>query len=160
MTYKISDFTQVEDETNRWVDESGIFFVGREGQTIEELVTELNTPFTSPAVPSDFVNAERRRRIEAGKIIDGMKITGREEDARNLQALFSVAQLRIAGGDTNTTTLFRDGNNVDHDLTPGQIANLFLQSSAFVSDVYAASWALKALDPIPSDFADDGNWPS
>lgn len=66
----------------------------------------------------------------------------------------------MASGDTTTTTFFRDGNNVDHELTPKQIVNLFLQSSGFVSDVYAASWALKALDPIPADFADESNLPS
>ncbi|TDQ19826.1 hypothetical protein DEV91_12418 [Phyllobacterium brassicacearum] len=87
------------------------------------------------------------------------RLTGRDEDARNLQALLSVAQIRIASGDTTTTTVFRDGTNVDHELTPHQIVNLFLQSSAFVSDVYAAAWALKALEPIPSDFSDDSHWP-
>ncbi len=67
---------------------------------------------------------------------------------RNLQALLSVAQIRIASGDTSATTVFRDGNNVDHKLTPPQIVNLFLQSSAYVTEVYAASWALIAFDPI------------
>ncbi|WP_457299179.1 DUF4376 domain-containing protein [Phyllobacterium sp. P5_D12] len=159
MTYTIEDFTPVDGEANQWMHVTDGLFVGREAQTVESLVAEANAPFVL-AISSEAVNVERRRRIEAGKIIDGMKITGREEDARNLQALFSVAQLRMASGDTSTTTLFRDGDNADHDLTSAQIINLFLQSSAFVSDVYAASWALKALDPIPADFADDTNWPS
>lgn len=32
-------------------------------KTLESLVAEVNVPFVGPAVPSDFVNAERRRRI-------------------------------------------------------------------------------------------------
>jgi hypothetical protein len=115
-------------------------------------------PPAEPISPEN-VNAERQRRIEAGKEIDGVLVTGRDEDARNLQALLSVAQLRIASGD-NTTTLFRDGTNTDHQLTPAQIVDLFLQSTSYVSEVYAASWALKALDPIPADFADGSHWPA
>ena len=104
---------------------------------------------------NDGMRLSRRRRgnsnlvwVEAGKVIDGVLVTGRQEDARNLQALLSVAQIRIASGDTSATTVFRDGNNVDHKLTPPQIVNLFLQSSAYVTEVYAASWALIAFDPI------------
>ncbi|MBB3144950.1 hypothetical protein FHS21_001351 [Phyllobacterium trifolii] len=160
MTYNIEDFSPVEGEANQWLHEIDGLFVGREGQTLESMVEEANAPLVKPAISGERVNAERHRRIEAGKSIDDVRVTGRDEDARNLQALLSVAQLRIAGGDTTTTTVFRDGNNVDHELRPAQIVNLFLQSSAFVSDVYAAAWALKALDPIPVDFADDSHWPA
>lgn len=85
--------------------------------------------------------------VEADKVIDGVLVTGRQEDARNLQARLTVAQIRIASGDTSATTVFRDKNNVDHELTPPQIVNLFLQSSAYVTEVYAASWPANA--PIP-----------
>ncbi|MEQ1407789.1 DUF4376 domain-containing protein [Neorhizobium sp. Rsf11] len=107
----------------------------------------------------DAINAERTRRIIAGKIINGIHVTGRDEDARNLTNLALGAQVRIAGGDTTTLTTFRDGDNIDHDLTPQEIMSLWQQSSEYVSALYAASWALKALDPIPADFADDGYWP-
>ncbi|MGN7770784.1 DUF4376 domain-containing protein [Phyllobacterium sp. 22552] len=113
----------------------------------------------APEITADIINAERQRRIESGKVISGVLVTGRDNDARNLQALLSVAQIRMAGGDTETVTVFRDGNNVDHELTPPQVVNVFLQSTAFVSEVYAASWKLKVLDPIPADFADDNHWP-
>lgn len=106
----------------------------------------------------DGINAERTRRIVAGKIVDGIRVTGRDEDARNLTNLALGAQLRLAAGDTETLTTFRDGDNVDHELTPPQIMSLWQQSSEYVSALYAASWALKALDPIPADFADDSHW--
>lgn len=111
-------------------------------------------------ISGEAVNAERARRIVAGKVIDGVYVTGRAEDARNLMSLAMVAQMRIAGGDTITTTVFRDGNNVDHDLTPSQILSIWQQSAAYVSALYDASWALKAMQPIPADFAGDGYWPA
>ncbi|WJR66931.1 DUF4376 domain-containing protein [Neorhizobium sp. CSC1952] len=107
----------------------------------------------------DAINAERTRRIVAGRVIDGIRVTGRDEDARNLTNLALAAQLRLAAQDTETLTTFRDGDNVDHELTPPQIMSLWQQSSEYVSALYAASWALKALDPIPADFADNSYWP-
>jgi len=113
-----------------------------------------------PVIASADVNAERDRRIVAGKMINGIAVTGRDEDARNLTSLALAAQLRIANGDTATTTTFRDGNNTDHDLTPPEMLALWQGSAAYVSALYEASWAIKALDPIPADFDADSRWPS
>jgi hypothetical protein len=113
----------------------------------------------APPVTGDVVNAERLRRIVAGKVVDGVHVTGTDEDARNLTNLALAAQLRLAAGDMSTVTVYRDGDNFDHELTPLQVMSLWQQSSAYVSALYAASWALKALDPIPADFADDRYWP-
>jgi hypothetical protein len=107
---------------------------------------------------NELVNAERQRRMVAGKVIDGVAVTGRDEDARNLTNLALGAQLRIAGGDLSTPTTFRDGNNVDHALTPPQVLSLWQQSAAYVSELYASSWAIKAMDPPPADITDDQYW--
>lgn len=123
------------------------------------LVTSEQKAQTAHQLAERLVNAERARRIEVGKVIDGVWITGRDEDARNLTNLALGAQLRIGSGDVTTSTVFRDGNNVDHDLTPPQILSIWQQSAAYVSDLYAASWALKALTVIPEDFAEDQHWP-
>lgn len=104
------------------------------------------------------INRERTRRIELGKVIDGVYVTGRDEDARNLTNLAMGAQLRIAAGDTSLTT-FRDGNNLDHSLTPVQVISIWQQSAAYVSALYAASWTLKATQPIPQDFTNNAYWP-
>lgn len=111
-------------------------------------------------VTSPEVNAERDRRIVAGKIINGVFVTGRDEDARNLTNLALAAQLRLASGDTTTLTTFRDGDNVDHDLTPPQVLSLWQLSATYVSDLYAASWALKAENPIPTDYDSNTHWPA
>jgi hypothetical protein len=103
------------------------------------------------------VNRERGRRLVAGKVFDGVQLTGSDDDIRNLTNLALGAQLRLLAGDT-TQTIFRDGDNTDHSLTPEQIISLWMQSSAYVSDLYAKSWALKAMEPIPSDFTNDIYW--
>ena len=107
----------------------------------------------------EAVNAERARRIVAGAVLGGVHVTGRDEDTRNLTNLALAAQLRMAGGDTTTLTTFRDGDNVDHDLTPPQMLALWQQSAAYVEALYAASWTIKAMDPPPADVADDELWP-
>ncbi|MCA0027326.1 MULTISPECIES: DUF4376 domain-containing protein [unclassified Mesorhizobium] len=106
------------------------------------------------------VNAERDRRIVTGKTIDGIAVTGRDEDARNLTNLALGAQLRLGQGDTATLTTFRDGTNTDHDLTPPQVLSLWQQSATYVSALYAASRVIKAMDPLPSDVTADELWPA
>jgi hypothetical protein len=104
------------------------------------------------------INRERTRRIEAGKIIDGIYLTGRDEDIRNLTNLALAAQLRIMTNDSSTT-IYRDGNNIDHELAPTQILNLWQKSSVYISSLYASSWALKAKVPIPNNISSDEFWP-
>ncbi|THK38679.1 DUF4376 domain-containing protein [Ensifer sp. MPMI2T] len=115
-------------------------------------------PYVPPVPTGDQVNAERQRRIIAGAVIKGVHVTGRDEDIVNLTNLALAAQVRIAGGDTTTLTTYRDGGNVDHDLTPPQMLDLWMQASARVSAIYQTSWALKAMNPIPADFANDSYW--
>lgn len=124
------------------------------------IITAEQKAAEASAVLSAAVNAERQRRIAAGKVIDGVHVTGSNEDARNLTSLALAAQLRLASGDTETTTTFRDGGNVDHQLMPAQVLSLWQQSAEFVSELYAASWALKAMEPIPEDFPNDAYWPA
>lgn len=106
-----------------------------------------------------LINKERERRIAVGKVIAGVHVTGSERDRANLSDLAFAAQLRLASGDTTTATPFRDGTNVVHDLVPMQMIDLWQQSASYVSEIYAASWALKAMEPIPQDVESDENWP-
>lgn len=136
---------------------------------IEQLLGNLDLRFiggrlvvvTPPpaTVSGNDINAERSRRILAGKVIDGVHVTGSDEDARNLMSLALGAQMRLAAGDTEAVTTFRDGDNVDHELTPAQLLSLWQQSAAYVSALYAASWALKAMEPVPAEYENDSYWP-
>lgn len=120
-------------------------------------------PYMPPAPGSSDVNAERQRRIVDGKSFNGIRVTGRDEDVRNLTNLALAAQIRIGGGDTTTLTTYRDGDNVDHDLTPPEILSLWEQASAYVSALYATSWAMKDgtgdfTGGIPDDYTADIHW--
>lgn len=131
------------------------------GREIYDLAVQgVVAPYGPPLPITDAdVNAERQRRIVVGTVINGVCVTGRDVDARNLMSLALIAQMRIAAGDDATPTTFRDGDNVDHDLTPPQIVSMYQESAAFVSALYQASWDIKAMDPIPADFAADQYWP-
>lgn len=129
----------------------------RHRREISELGITIE-PYVPPAPTGDDVNAERQRRIIVGAVINGVHVTGRDEDIVNLTNLALAAQVRIGNGDTTTLTTYRDGGNVDHDLTPPQMLDLWMQANARVSAIYAASWALKAMNPIPANFADDSYW--
>lgn len=105
-----------------------------------------------------LINVERERRIKHGTMINGVRVTGRDQDIRNLTNLALGAQLRVAAGDVTTVTIFRDGDNVDHALTPPQLLSLWQQANAYASALYARSWSIKAMDPLPADIADDALW--
>lgn len=128
------------------------------------IVSPDTPPTMTPMVTDAMVNAERDRRVAFGATvqIDGygtVPLQGRLQDQTNLLGLVTAASLRLAAGDTATTTKFRDAANVDHDLTPGQIIEMWSKGSAWISAVYQASWVIKAMDPIPADFSDDSRWP-
>lgn len=124
-----------------------------------------NTPLDIHIGPQgDAVNAERERRILAGTAvpvlgIGEIPVQGRDEDTRNLQGLGMAALARLMVGDSGTVTAFRDASNVMHNLTPPQVLDLWRKSAAYVEQVYQASWTIKAMTPIPVDFADDSYWP-
>ncbi|MFN7125299.1 MAG: hypothetical protein ACK4M8_05410 [Allorhizobium sp.] len=117
------------------------------------------------APSSDDVNSERDRRIDAGTTVtvEGygpIPLQGREKDQRNMLGLQAAASMRLAAGDNITLTKFRDAENVDHMLTPSQIVELWSKGAAWISDTYEASWDIKALDPIPADYAtNESYWP-
>lgn len=111
------------------------------------------------------VNAERERRIAAGATVSvigagNIPVQGREADVRNLQGLGLMALARVSAGDTSTVAVFRDAGNVDHDLTPPQVLELVQGAAAAAEAIIQASWAIKAMDPLPDDVAADELWPA
>ena len=140
-------------------DEQWLEFLSFQGQRKWDGAAVVPYEPPPPVVTADDVNAERQRRIVAGRVLNGIRVTGRDVDARNLMSLALIAQMRIASGDTTTPTTFRDGDNLDHDLTPLQILTMWQESAAFVSALYQASWDIKAMDPIPADYTADQYWP-
>ena len=128
-------------------------------------IVEPETPPTvEPLATAAMVNAERDRRIAAGTAVEitgygVVPLQGRIQDQTNLLGLATAATLRIAAGDVDTLTKFRDAVNLDHFLTPLQIVEMWSKGAAWISSVFEASWELKAAEPIPLDFATDTYWP-
>lgn len=115
-------------------------------------------------VNSDSVNAERDRRIRVGKTFTvpgygAVAVEGREVDMRNLGALGTAALAAIGAGQDAATMQFRGADNTIHTLTWAQMFALWQLSTAYVSAIYSASWALKDAPPIPADYANNSYWP-
>jgi hypothetical protein len=125
---------------------------------------DLPVPRSAPrAIPADeasvLVNRERQRRIEVGKDFGGVWVTGSDRDQVNLLALKDTAKDLQAAGIDAAVIPFRDGNNIEHILTAAEIIDLANAGKMYVSAIYQASWALKAMDPFPVDYTDDAYWP-
>lgn len=128
--------------------------------------TETGEPVSRQTPPqrdqrelSIAANRERQRRIEAGKMIDGVHVTGSDRDQVNLIALKDTARDLAAAGVSAAIIPFRDGANVEHMLTPAQMMAIADAGKVYVTAIYQASWALKAMTPIPQDVENDQYWP-
>lgn len=143
---------------------------GFEGQTItastEPAVQAwLNERYPVPGPDRQQVTDHAEHLIEQGVtlsitgVTEAVYVQGRDKDTRNVQGLVTAASLRLGAGDTTTLTPFRDGNNITHQLVPAQVIEMWQKSAAYVSAVYAASWAIKD-GTIAADFHSDARWPA
>jgi len=111
------------------------------------------------------IHEERTRRIEAGTKLtltdhpSQVHPQGRPVDRANMSDMAQLSQILIASGDTTTMIPFRDADNIDHQLTPAQIVELYMKCFEYVQAVMVASWALKDGPPV-GNVSDDANWPA
>jgi hypothetical protein len=105
------------------------------------------------------VTAEAQRRIVEGVTINGLPIRGTPADLVNLLALADTARDMVGGGKSTPLIPFRDADNVVHTLTPQEMLDLANAAKQYVSEIYAASWALKDAETVPEDYADGKYWP-
>lgn len=109
------------------------------------------------------VNTKRLQVITAGTDVEitghgTVALQGRPEDQTSLQGLAFGAQLRLSAGDSSTLMDFNDRQNVLHQLAPIQMIQLWQMGAAFVSAIYARSWAIKEMDPSSTDVDDPALW--
>ncbi|MEO0720853.1 MAG: hypothetical protein AAFY43_01755 [Pseudomonadota bacterium] len=117
--------------------------------------------FTAPAEPAPTeaqVRAELARRMEAGKEFSvtgyGQNVLVEGTQAILLDLIFRKDQV-TSGALTVTWT----SNGIAHTLTAAQYLELYTKALTYGEQLRAAMHAIIALDPIPSDFADDTRWP-
>lgn len=124
----------------------------------------------APEPTGEDVNAERARRIEAGRSFNvtgygPVPLTGRDGDQVSLMGLLIKAQGARALGVTAPVITLRDGVNVNHQLTPDQAIELISAGTAWIESVMKVSWDMKDRvgdfeDGVPYDFTDDQYWPT
>ncbi len=115
------------------------------------------------------VNAERQRRVEAGRdfTVSGygdVPLTGRDQDQVALMGLLIKARALKETSVTDAVLTVRDADNENHLLTPDQMIELVSGGMAWIESVMAVSWAMKdGTAPfesgIPENFEDDQWWP-
>lgn len=126
----------------------------------------FSPPAPQPVTPTSLdIDRERERRIALGVTVSlstGKSFTVQtrdERDWRNVNGLGTAGLALQVAGDTTTLTPFRDAANVEQQLTPAELVEMGLKVMQHAKAIYTASWALKAMSPIPSDYADDSYWP-
>lgn len=104
-----------------------------------------------------LVNKERQKRLETGVTINGMRVAGRDDTIANLTSMAMSAQLLKSYG-FERQMVFRDEDNIIHELTVDEMLDLWQKAAAAVEKIYANSWRLKDNGDIPQDFDDDKHW--
>lgn len=129
------------------------------------------------SVEDSDINDERTRRVVTGKDFDlstygyatPVWVTGDPVGQMNLMGLAFGAVLRNLLADPAflarvqadaTIEPFRDGHNVEHQLTALQLIMLWSHGAEYVSDMFKASWPLKATPTSQSELMNSVSWPT
>jgi len=133
-------------------------------QTVERIKGVVQFVFLLEPMPHPTkadVDDERERRIalplSVTVSIGTFQINMDANAQRNIQGLSSVGQYFVAIGDTQLTQ-FRDFANEIQYLPPADLIAMGLQVAARIQAVYAKSWLIREMDPIPYDFDQDSYW--
>jgi hypothetical protein len=128
-----------------------------------EWVDRAPTPEPRPITAAD-VDAEHDRRAVAGKVFEvpgygSLPLEGSLRTQTVLLALKDTARDLQEAGVTAPVLFFTDRDNGDHNLTADQVVDLVNAGKAFMQALHEAKRTLKAVEPIPADFASDSYWP-
>lgn len=139
----------------------------RHRQEIAEWEVAGNTipSYQPPAPLPSGLDYEHDRRATLGKTFDvpgygGIPLEGSLRTQTVLLALKDTARDLAAAGITDPVLFFTDRDNGDHYLTPAQVIDMVDQGKTFMQALHEAKRALKGMDPIPVDYADERYWPA
>jgi hypothetical protein len=118
----------------------------------------------SRATLVDMITAERARRLGAGFEYDfgdarGVHVIGTTEQDRvgwDDVSLLAGSMIRTGNPDGEIVIVTNTGPAV---ITAAEWDHILLASAAFRQPIWAASFALQAMDPIPQDVTNDAYWP-
>lgn len=140
--------------------EAGVTHIASEAE-LTDVLRGYGLP--GPAPSAEDVNTERDRRISlpAAVTLSGIgaiTIDMTAQSRANITGLATLAVIQQAAGVAGPIVTFRDAGNIDHELTAAQVIEMGVQAAQAVDAVYKASWAIKAMEPIPVDFRDEELW--
>lgn len=135
-----------------------------------ETMTWAHTP---PPPSAAMVDAERDRRIAGGFVFNGVTYQSRTEDRENIAGAKSAASDALALGaeagdlawqqllDPSAPAEFAwiAADNTLHTMDAQTVVQMGYAALRHKQALIFAARALKDLDPIPADFADDSYWP-
>lgn len=120
-----------------------------------------------PIVTSDEVDMERDRRISAGFVFAGKLYQSRPEDRENIAGASTAALAALVNGAQPGDYRWHGGDSdfcwiaADNSLTPMDAQTVFALGQAAMAHKQAhifAARAVKDMEPIPADFADNAYW--
>lgn len=136
----------------------------RNGEPVEVPVEDV-FPYVPASAPTPAeVDAEHDRRALVGRVFNlagygDVALEGSLRTQTVLLALKDTARDLVASGVLAPVLFLTDRDNVDHYLTPAQMMELVDAGKAYMQALHEAKRTIKAMDPIPSDYADDARWP-
>lgn len=114
------------------------------------------------------VDTERDRRIAAGFTYAGKLFQARQFDLDNIRSMATAASVKIVQGaqdgdyrwfDPNNDFYWIASDNTTMPMSAPDMVEFAMTAAAWGSKHILAAAALKKLDPIPADFADNQWWP-
>lgn len=116
-----------------------------------------------PQVSIQDIISERERRLAAGFDYDfgderGVhRIATTKADMEGWDEVAKLAAALVAVGDTTTLISIMTETGAAQ-ITSLEWSQIALAAAQFRQPIWAASFALQAMDPIPGDYDDDGYW--
>lgn len=142
-----------------------VFRNGAWGYVREDSIESDPQPDASTPTIDDIAD-ERTRRLALGFEFDfgdsrGIQRIGTTAaDMAGWEEVTQLAAARLATGDSTTPiAVVTDTGPIQ--ITPAEWQQVLLAAAAFRQPIWAASFALQAMDPIPADYAsNEAYWPA
>ncbi|SMO93851.1 hypothetical protein SAMN06265173_12655 [Thalassovita litoralis] len=118
---------------------------------------------TIPAT-AEMVEQERDRRLALGFDFDFQDTRGvhhigtSKEDMIGWDEVTTWSQAMINLGNATSTTMIKTDTGLVQ-IAASEWQQVLAAAAAFRQPIWGASFAIKAMEPIPPDYADDQHWP-
>jgi hypothetical protein len=127
-------------------------------------------PYVAPPISSGQVDAERDRRIAAGIVYSNTNFQTSEDARANIsgaQGLSLAAMIVDPGGtaglrwaNPNVDFSWTSTDNTEFPMTAAVCQDFCVKAMSYKTALIKTARALKDMDPIPVDYANNSYWPS